>query len=174
MNDRLPDLSTQWCGKTQPIHNDNHIAPPSHFFSGTFSWLSLIGEVTKNIAFDSGAINKKAVNNRGPNAGTKVGEFEGGDTAWFVAFQVGKPAMETFGDWQAGFGYRYVESDAVVDGFTDSNFGGGGTNVQGYTLGGFMALSPAVRLGLRWMSADEIAGPPLSSDVLQIDLNAKF
>ena len=136
--------------------------------------LSLLGEVTKNIAFDAGDINKKAVNNRGPNAGTKVGEFEGGDTAWNLGFQVGKPAMERFGDWQAGFGYRYVESDAVVDAFTDSDFGGGGTNVQGFILGGSMAVSPAVRLGLRWMSSDEIIGSPLSTDTLQFDINAKF
>ena len=136
--------------------------------------VSLLGEVTKNIAFDSSAINKTAVNNRGASTGGKPGAFAGGDTAWNLTFQVGKPAMEKFGDWQANFSYRYIESDAVVDGFNDSDFGGGGTNLQGYTLGGFMALSPAVRLGLRWMSADEIAGPPLSSDVLQIDLNAKF
>lgn len=136
--------------------------------------LSLLGEVTKNIAFDSGDIGKKAVNNRGPNAGNKAGAFEGGDTAWNLAFTVGKPAMETFGDWQAGFGYRYVESDAVVDGFTDSDFGGGGTNVKGYTLGGSMALSPAVRVGLRWMSSDEIIGSPLSTDTLQFDINARF
>ena len=82
--------------------------------------------------------------------------------------------MEAFGDWQAGFGYRYVESDAVVDGFTDSDFGGGGTNLQGYTLGASMALSRAVRFGLKWMSSDEIVGSPLSTDTLQIDLNAKF
>ncbi|MES2924570.1 MAG: putative porin [Verrucomicrobiota bacterium] len=136
--------------------------------------LALVGEVTKNIAFDSSAINKKAVNNRGPSAGTAPGKFEGGDTAWFLAFTVGKPAMERFGDWQAGLGYRYVESDAVVDGFTDSDFGGGGTNVQGYTLGATMALSPAVRVGVRWMSADEIIGSPLATDTLQLDLNAKF
>jgi hypothetical protein len=136
--------------------------------------LSVLGEVTKNIAFDEGAIGKKAVNNRGPNAGSKPGAFEGGDTAWNLAFQVGKPAMERFGDWQAGFGYRYVESDSVVDGFTDSDFGGGGTNVQGYIIGGNMALSPAVRLGLKWMSSDEIIGAPLSSDILQFDINAKF
>ncbi len=136
--------------------------------------LALVGEVTKNIAFDSSAINKIAVNNRGPNAGTTPGAFQGGDTAWDLTFQVGKPALETFGDWQAGFGYRYVESDAVVDGFTDSDFGGGGTNVQGFTLGGNMALSRAVRLGLKWMSSDEIIGAPLSSDILQVDLNAKF
>ncbi|MES2475617.1 MAG: putative porin [Verrucomicrobiota bacterium] len=136
--------------------------------------LALTGEVTKNIAFDAGAINAIAVNNRGPNAGNKAGEFEGGDTAWNLAFTVGKPAMEKFGDWQAGFGYRYVESDAVVDGFTDSDFGGGGTNVQGFLLGGSMAVSPAVRLGLKWMSSDEIIGAPLSSDILQFDINAKF
>jgi Putative porin len=136
--------------------------------------VSLVGEITKNIAFDQSAINKKAVNNRGPNAGTKPGAFEGGDTAWNLAFQVGKPALERFGDWQVGFGYRYVESDAVVDGFTDSDFGGGGTNLQGYILGGSMALSPSVRLGLKWMSSDEIIGSPLSTDTLQFDINAKF
>lgn len=136
--------------------------------------LSLLGEATKNIAFDSGDINKKAVNNRGASSGNRPGSFQGGDTAWNLAFQFGKPAMEAFGDWQAGFGYRYVESDAVVDGFTDSDFGGGGTNLKGYTLGGSMALSPDVRVGIRWMSSEEIIGAPLSTDTLQIDLNAKF
>lgn len=135
--------------------------------------LSLVGEVIKNIAFDSSDINAKAVNNRGSGSANKIGAFEGGDTAWNLAFTVGKPALEQLWDWQAGVGYRYVESDAVVDAFTDSDFGGG-TNVQGFTLGGNMALSKAVRVGLRWMSSDEVAGPPLSSDILQIDLNAKF
>jgi len=136
--------------------------------------LSLLGEATKNLAFDENGIAKKAVNNRGPGTTTKVGTFEGGDTAWNLALQFGKPTMEQFGDWQAGFGYRYVESDAVVDGFTDSDFGGGGTNVQGFTLGGNVALSPAVRVGLRWMSSDEIIGAPLSTDTLELNLNAKF
>ena len=131
--------------------------------------VSLLGEVTKNLAFDSNQIiTRKLANNGG------VGAFEGGDTAWNLAFQVGKPAFESFGDWQASFGYRYVESDAVVDGFTDSDFGGGGTNVQGYTLGANMALSPSVRVGLRWMSSDEIIGAPLSTDTFQFDINAKF
>jgi hypothetical protein len=137
--------------------------------------VSLLGEITKNIAFDKSDIGGKAVNNRASISGNNsLGAFDGGDLAWNLAFQIGKPAMEKFGDWQAGFGYRYVESDAVVDGFTDSNFGGGGTNVQGFILGGDMAVSPAVRLGVRWMSSDEIAGPPLSADIFQFDINAKF
>ena len=126
--------------------------------------ISLLGEVIKNVAFDKSEISSRAVG----------GAFDGGDTAWNIAFQIGNPALESFGDWQAGFGYRYVESDAVVDGFTDSDFGGGGTNVQGFTIGGNMAITPAVRLGLRWMSSNEVSGPQLSSDTLQIDLNAKF
>jgi hypothetical protein len=129
--------------------------------------LALVGEVTKNLAFD---VNEAtAIGNRGPDDA-----YEGGDLAWYTAFQVGKPALEAFGDWQASFGYRYVESDAVVDGFTDSDFGGGGTNVQGFTIGGSMALSPLVRIALTWMSSNEIAGPPLSQDTLQFDINAKF
>jgi hypothetical protein len=137
--------------------------------------LSVVGEITRNIAFDSSDIDAVAVNNRGPvGAGGGIGAFEGGDTAWQIAFIVGNPALEKLWDWQASIGYRYIESDAVVDAFTDSDFGGGGTNVQGFTLGANLAITPAVRCGFRWMSADEIAGPPLSSDVLQIDLNAKF
>ena len=137
--------------------------------------ISLLGEVTKNIAFDASAVANRAYSDgRIGRTLQNLNDFQGGDTAWSLAFQVGKPALEKFGDWQVGFGYRYVESDAVVDGFTDSDFGGGGTNVQGFTLGGNFALSPAVRLGLRWMSSDEIVGPPLSTDILQFDINAKF
>ena len=136
--------------------------------------LSLQGELTKNLAFDSGDVAGRAVNNRGVATGGGIGAYEGGDTAWYLAFVIGKPALEKFGDWQATLGYRYLESDSVVDGFTDSDFGGGGTNVQGFTLGGLFALTKDIRCGIRWMSSDEIAGPPLSSDTLQIDFNAKF
>jgi hypothetical protein len=131
--------------------------------------LSLIGEATKNLAFDESGIASRAVNNFGA-----ASKFEGGDTAWNLMFQFGKPALESFGDWQAGFGYRYVESDAVVDAFNESDFGGGGTNLKGYTLGGKMAISPAVLGRLRWMSSDEVIGAPLSSDTLEFDINAKF
>ena len=136
--------------------------------------LSLLGEVTQNLAFDSNDIAGRAVNNRGAGSGGGLGAYDGGDTAWYLSFIIGNPALEKLGDWQASLGYRYVESDAVVDGFTESDFGGGGTNLQGFTLGGVFAISKDIRCGLRWMSADEIAGPPLSSDLLMIDLNAKF
>ncbi len=79
-------------------------------------------------------------------------------------------------DWNFNVGYRYVQSDATVDGFADSDFGGyiDGTNLKGYTVGGNLAFSPYVWAGLRWMSADSVGGPPLKDDTLQLDVNAKF
>lgn len=137
--------------------------------------LTALAEVTKNIGFDRQEVAANAFSNGRPGRTVgSLGEFEGGDMAWNVAFQFGNPALEKFGDWLGTFGYRYVESDAVVDGFTDSNFGGGGTNLQGFTLGGSLAITPAVRFGIRWLSSDEIDGPPLSTDTLQLDINAKF
>lgn len=139
--------------------------------------ISALAEAIKNVAFDQSALNTSAVNNRGPDpdgAGPLLGNYDGGDMAYYTGFQIGKPQMELFGDWLVSIGYRYVESDSVVDGFADSDFGGGGTNVKGYHLGASLALSPKVRIGMRWMSSDEIAGAPLSSDTFQLDLNAKF
>jgi len=139
--------------------------------------ISVSGEWVENLAFDSGAIGDKAVNNRGANDTTvsdSIGAFVGGDTAWIVQMQVGSADLGKRWDWQLFGGYRYVESDAVVDGFNDSDFGGGGTNLKGYTLGANLALSKNVFVGVRYLSATSIAGPPFKEDIVQFDLNAKF
>jgi len=137
--------------------------------------LFLTGEITKNVGFDEKSVAERAYSDGRPGRTIEtIDDFEGGDLAWNVAFNVGKPALDKKGDWLATIGYRYVESDAVLDAFTDSDFGGGGTNVRGFTLGGAYALSNAVRVGLRWMSADEVDGPTFSTDTFQLDLNARF
>jgi hypothetical protein len=135
--------------------------------------ISFLGEYVRNLAFNGSDIDRIAVNNRGPSA-TGVGRFEGGDTAWIAGIQVGRGVFEKTWDWRLSLNYRHVESDAVVDGFTDSDFGGGGTNLEGYTIAGALALSPRVAFGLRWLSANEIAGPPLKTDTIQIEFNGKF
>ncbi|MCE9520202.1 MAG: putative porin, partial [Verrucomicrobia bacterium] len=144
--------------------------------------ISFLGEYAKNLAWNKSDINQVAVNNRGPvpvsatdpTAPAPMGEYDGGGTAWTLACIIGKPVCERAGDWSMTCGYRHVESDAVVDSFTDSDFAAGGTNVEGYTVGGSVALSPRVKFGARWMGANQIAGPPLKSDVLLLDLTAKF
>jgi hypothetical protein len=137
--------------------------------------ISLLGDISTNLGFDADEIDLEAVNNRGPVApGEDLGQFDGGGNAWNLGLHVGPPALANKGDWDAHIGYRYVESDAVVDGFNDSAFGLGGTNMEGFTVGAGMAVTPRVSLNLRWMGANEIAGPPLKSDVIQLDLNARF
>ncbi|MFO1483456.1 MAG: putative porin [Verrucomicrobiaceae bacterium] len=135
--------------------------------------VSLLGEYVKNLAFDRAAINSVAINNR---SGGGSGNFDGGDTAWYMGVNFGKPLtlFSERGDWAFGIGYRHVESDAVVDAFTDSNYGGGGTNMEGYTLSAALALSKNTALHLWYMSASQIAGPTLRSDVIMFDLTARF
>jgi hypothetical protein len=140
--------------------------------------ISLSGEYVKNLAFDPTAISTLAVNNRGASvttsSGATPGAFLGGNTAWMAAVTVGDAALQKRWDWNVSVGYRKVASDALVDGFCDSDFGGGGTNLKGLTFSGSLALSPRVWMRLRWMSASELAGPVYKNDVLQMDLNGKF
>ena len=137
--------------------------------------LTLMGEYIKNTAFDRQAIDAVAVNNRGSSTTlNKNGAFDGGDTAWLIKAQFGKAAFEKKWDWNVSVDYRYLGSDAVIDAFPDDDFGGGGTNMEGFTIGGQLALSKKVRLGARFFSATQIAGPQFKSDIFMIDINAKF
>lgn len=87
---------------------------------------------------------------------------------------VGMPELKSAGDWQFQVGYRYLEKDAVIDAYTDSDFHLGGTDAKGYTLYGAYALDKNTVLGLKWMSANEIHDLPLHIDVLQTDLSVRF
>jgi len=137
--------------------------------------ISLVGEWAKNRRFSAVEIAAKAVNNLGPaGTGQTTGPFLGSDTAWQFGLVLGDVALKERWKWNVNFSYRKVGSDALVDGFVDSDFGGGGTNVKGFTFGGNLALSPGVRFGLRWMSATEVAGPVFKSDIIQLDFNGKF
>jgi hypothetical protein len=137
--------------------------------------ISLVGEYVKNQAFDRRAIAAIAVNNRGAASTTSPsGPFLGDGTAWFARLVLGAAVLQERWDWNLNLGYRKVGSDAVVDGFCDSDFGGGGTNIKGVTVGTNLALSRDVWFGVRWMSATQVAGPTFKNDIIQLDLNGKF
>ena len=137
--------------------------------------VSLHGEYVKNLGFDRNRLDALGVNNRSAiSPSGRPGRYEGGDTAWIVGLRAGAPAMQKRGDWQLGVNYRHIESDAVVDGFNDSDFGLGGTNMKGFGIWGTYATSPNTALTLRWLSAEEIAGPPLRVDLLQVDFSGRF
>ena len=139
--------------------------------------VSLISEFVQNLAFKKSDINSVAINNRAeadPSIVDDIGDFDGSPYGWYGEFRVGTPALSKRWDWQLNLGYRWIGSDAVVDGFNDSDFGLGGTNMKGFTVGGILSLSENVSLGTRWMGADSIAGPQYHTNILYFEINSKF
>ena len=139
--------------------------------------VSVVGEYVQNLAFNQDDINAIAVNNRSAldeNGLTDIGAFDGSPYGWFVDLRVGTVALAKRWDWLLSVGYRWIGSDSVVDGFNDSDFGGGGTNMQGFTAAGFLSLSENVYLGLRWMGSESITGPQYDTNIFYLELNSKF
>lgn len=95
-------------------------------------------------------------------------------TGYQVQVAVGWPLVLDRGTWRVTFAYKYLEADAVLDAFTDSDFHLGGTDTKGWVIGGEYAVVDNTWLTLRWITADAIDGSPFGVDVLQLDLNAKF
>jgi hypothetical protein len=125
--------------------------------------VTLAGEYVKNIGFDKSKILQRSslvVGNR--------------DQGYMGKLTVGMPEVKERNEWQVFGAYRYLEGDAVPDAFTDSDFHLGGTNAKGWLIGGNYGLAHNTWLTLRYMAADEIDGPPLGIDVLQLDLNTRF
>jgi hypothetical protein len=96
------------------------------------------------------------------------------DSGYQAELSFGSSTMARNGAWRAFFGYRYLQRDAVLDAFTDSDFHLGGTDAKGYFIGGDYAFTQRVFARLRYLSANEIDGPPLGIDVLQFDINTQF
>jgi hypothetical protein len=95
-------------------------------------------------------------------------------TGYYLRAGIGWPALRDRGNWQAFVGYKYLEPNAVVDAFNDSDFNLGGTNTKGYLLGASYAVATNTWLTARWLSANQVVGAPLAIDVFQLDLNARF
>jgi len=100
--------------------------------------------------------------------------FKSGGNAWLARLTVGTNGVDKRGDWQITGSYRRIDPDALLDAFTDQDFHLGGTNAKGWTLEGLYGVMKHTSLGLRWMSTQEISGPPFKIDLLQADLNVKF
>lgn len=130
----------------------------------------LSADYVYNTAFDKREIERR----------TGLDVSDASANAWRLGISVGQAKIEDRGDWQASIAYKRVGSDALLDAFTDSDFGGGGTNLRGFVLGFGYGLDHNTALGLKYASADTIASPTLRSgdafgqDTLQFDLAVKF
>ncbi|NOT10451.1 MAG: hypothetical protein HOP23_01210 [Methylococcaceae bacterium] len=123
----------------------------------------LSGDFAKNLGFKADDVRRLALEN-----------VDEQTIAWQARIDVGWPRVDKAGHWNLFTAYKYVERDAVLDAFTDSDFHLGGTNAKGWFVGGNYGLMNGVWLTGRWLSADVITGPPFGIDVLQVDVNTRF
>jgi hypothetical protein len=143
----------------------------------------LEGDFVRNLGFDRDLVAARAINESSFGDG---GAFAGGRDGWQARVTIGHFGLAQLGpgigqgwtadpgDWSVNVAYRRVASDAVLDAFTDSDLGLGGTNVRGWVIGGNYAFGRNTALGARWLSSQEVSGPPLSVDRLFVDLTTRF
>jgi hypothetical protein len=137
---------------------------------GSAAKVGLSGEWARNVAFSKRRTAEVALNNLGACDEQGNCPYSGGPDAYLARVAFASPEADRRFAWTVAVGYRHVESDAVLDAFSDSDFGLGGTNLEGYDVGASLAVAKGVWVGARWMSADEIAGPTYRVDVLQADV----
>lgn len=130
----------------------------------------LSGDFVKNMAFDAQKI----------AARTGYPLVDGKDSGFMLRAAFGPAQVHHKGQWNASMAYRYLGSDAVLDAFTNSDFGLGGTNTKGWIMQASYGLYNNTWLSGRWLSANQInsfapgSTTKFSSDILQLDLNVRF
>lgn len=139
-------------------------------------------DYAKNVGFDKQAVNKlnpannlsQVVLDKNGNPVGPAPQVSDQTNAWQVRIDVGWPKVDRYGEWSVFGLYKYIEQDAVLDAFSDSDFHLGGSNAKGWVIGGNYGLMKNVWFTGRWLSTDVINGPKYAIDTLQLDLNAKF
>ncbi len=132
--------------------------------------VKLTGDYAKNIGFDREDILSRVgtgVIYNNPN-------IEERTDAWQVRLDLGWPSVLMPGRWNSHVAYKYIESDAVLDAFTDSNFQLGSTNAKGWVIEANYGVMENAWFSARWISTDQIDGPKIGIDILLVDFNTKF
>lgn len=97
------------------------------------------------------------------------------DTGFALGMKLG--SAKNKGDWQFGYTYEDLEADALFAAFTDSDFGGGGTDVKGHKLNAAYAFSKNTSLSFTYFDneyGEHTRSEELDYDRLQVDIKTKF
>jgi hypothetical protein len=102
------------------------------------------------------------------------------EQGYLIGTQLG--SLKVKGEWQIGYYYEDLESNATLGLLTNSDFGGGGTNGKGSVFNAGYALSDKTNIQATYYlvdrNSDKIAtinnGDDISVDTLQLDLNFKY
>ncbi len=96
------------------------------------------------------------------------------DTGFAVGAKLGSAKND--GEMEFSWTYQDIEADSVIGTFSDSDFGGGGTDSDGHMLKGKYAVSKKIFLGgtLFLNSVDRFQGTEHDYNRLQLDVEFKF
>jgi hypothetical protein len=143
----------------------------SYLYTGLAKNLAFEGEFIKNLGFNRTAI---AARNIADNFGGGGSGFSGGDTAYMTKITWGDATPSKLWDYNVSLGYKYLETDSVLDALTDSKFHMGGTNAKGFILSGNLNIGSNTVLTTSWYSAKQVTGGPYAVDVILTDLQTNF
>lgn len=98
------------------------------------------------------------------------------DTAWVAGARLGKASGT--GSWQVTYEFASIEADALLALLSDSNIGGGGTDVRGHRLGAVYAIDKQWHVGLTVFVDNETPGSRLDDaidyDRVMFDTSFKY
>jgi len=91
-----------------------------------------------------------------------------------VGFRLGK--IKNPGEWDVRLAYQDLEADSTFGLITDSDFGGGGTDVRGYIFRGGYGIAKNWSANMTYIHSqnDLASGNPRDFKRLHLDLNFKF
>lgn len=138
--------------------------PIMRFAGGRPAHLFLNADYVKNIGWDDAEIFER----------TQLAGIDERTEGYTVALGLGSPSLRRRGDWRVEAFFRHLQRDAVIDAFTDSEFHRGGTDAEGWGAEVRYGLSRNTEVRVNYLTANEIDGPPLGIDVLQLDIHTRF
>jgi hypothetical protein len=110
--------------------------------------VDLTADFVKNIGYDIDEIQARTDNQfvtprlclQAPCVQTSPVDTSAKVTGMQLMIEIGWPGLKQRNNWVLAMAYRYLERDAVLDAFTDSDFRNGGTDAKGWWVNGKYAV----------------------------------
>ncbi|MBO8092188.1 MAG: putative porin [Prosthecochloris sp.] len=153
-------------------------ANEDNFGNSVYSWDEYLYDYNVLELFASlggkfnGGLSWKAYGQYAVNVAEDVDEDNNG---YLVGFKLGD--AKKVGDWAIDANYSYLEKDAVVGAYTDSDRWGGGTDGEGFEIAGTYHLVQNMTVGLKYLNHAKGVDSDASNDgvdIWQADMVVKF
>ena len=160
--DSVKGKTLDYTEKTNTVDLEGHLTYRYNGFSpsvelkrenpagGMMSYVSLFGEYVRN-----------------PNSPEK-------NQGYVAGLGLGDSKVKERGQRQLRYLYRYLEKDAWLDIFPDSDFYNGKTDVRGHEALAQLGLFTNVSLTVDYYRAERLTGARAATDLWQVDLSASF